>query len=126
MLKTFLPLFIFSTIIAVLIFSLQLAGFSWIYPLAWLIFAILFVLAFAGEAIVQRGLKGEEGNIILYVMGVTTVRLLISVVLALVFILTDKPNAKLFAGNFVVLYLLYLGFDIYSLLTNLRSHSKKR
>ena len=49
-------------------------------------------------------------------------RLFISIIFATFFILFDKANVLTFAGNFVVLYLLYLGFEIYGILTNLRHH----
>lgn len=52
-------------------------------------------------------------------------RLFISIIFAAIFILTDRENVFNFAINFLLLYLLFLGFEIYGIMTNLRHHFKK-
>jgi hypothetical protein len=52
-------------------------------------------------------------------------RLFVSIIFATFFILYDQGHVIEFAGNFIVLYLLYLGFEIYGILTNLRHHFKE-
>lgn len=53
------------------------------------------------------------------------IRLFASVLVALLFIYFDRENASVFAGNFIVLYFMYLGFEIYALMSNLQSHYKE-
>ena len=52
-------------------------------------------------------------------------RLFISIIFAAIFILTDRAHVFNFAINFLILYLLFLGFEIYGIMTNLRHNFKK-
>jgi len=52
-------------------------------------------------------------------------RLFISIIFAAIFILTDRTNVFNFSINFLILYLLFLGFEIYGIMTTLRHHFKK-
>ena len=56
--------------------------------------------------------------------GTMVFRLFLSVTAASIFILTQRENVLVFAVNFMVFYLLYLGFEIYTLFSILRQHYK--
>ena len=53
------------------------------------------------------------------------IRLFISVIFAAILVLTDREHVFAFSTNFLVLYLLFLGFEINGIMTNLHNHFKK-
>jgi hypothetical protein len=59
------------------------------------------------------------------VLGSTTIRMLLSVLIMALLLIGDSENKLLLAVNFFIVYLFYLIFEIYSIITNLRRISKK-
>lgn len=93
-----------------------------IYSKTWALIAFFFLLTQLSVWIVQRATRKNPQNFMAVYFSAMIARLFISILLATVFILTDKQHIMVFAGNFIVLYLSYLGFEIYTILTNLRHH----
>jgi drug/metabolite transporter (DMT)-like permease len=111
------------------IFSLLLAGFcflldtifpDWIHPQVWLMLGLLFVISLAGHAYLQRKLKQDADNIMNPYLAMTGVRLLTSLGFIIFFIKNGTPDIFVFLLNFFLIYFLYVGFEIYWLVTNLR------
>lgn len=112
----------FSLLVAAFIFLLQQLEPTWIYAKAYWIVFYFFVLYAITIPILWRTAKNNADNFMGIYFSLMIARLFISLGLAFVFIYLDKENKFTFALNFGLLYLLFLGFEIYTLLTNLRHH----
>lgn len=63
--------------------------------------------------------KKNKGNIMLYFFGSMIFRFFLSIILAFIVIYLDRSHSIIFAINFIVLYLLFLGFEIFAIITKL-------
>lgn len=69
-------------------------------------------------------LKKDEFNSVSVILGSTVLRLILSLFFVFILLWGGDENILWFVINFFAIYLLYLLFDIYSLITNLRLHLK--
>lgn len=76
------------------------------------------------KLLIRFASPGSEQFVMIY-FGTAAVRLFISAGLALLLIMIDRSNIIAFVANFMGLYLLYLGFEIYAILSIFRKHSEK-
>ena len=98
-------------------------GVSFIHPYKWLIFAFLLLVALGVHGIIEWVTRKHAQDWVIYYLGIVVGRLLLSIGFLAWFIFTDTPAIYHFVGNFFVLYLCYSGFEIYTLLGNLRRNS---
>ncbi|MES2731785.1 MAG: hypothetical protein V4714_08555 [Bacteroidota bacterium] len=96
---------------------------DFIHPHKWLVFSFLLVLSLGVHLILQWVAKKHPSDWVGYYLGIVVGRLLLSVVFLGYLIFAKTPQLYLLIGNFFVLYLCYTGFEIYSLLANLRRNS---
>ena len=75
--------------------------------------------------LIEKVTKRNVENFLAIYFSAMIGRLFISVIFAAIFILIDRANVFNFSINFLFLYLLFLGFEIYGIITNLRLHSTK-
>ncbi len=93
----------------------------------WLSKDILaFLVFFAGTSflayqISMLGLKKGGESSILFILGGVTIKLLLSMVFAFIYVYTHKVDKVQFISNFFILYFIYTAFEIYSLMYNLRA-----
>ena len=113
----------FTLILGLLIFGLRHFKPHWVYP------DIIFVLAFflfvflCSYFIIQLSFTRRDPRQAVSIhLAAMVARLILCVIAAFVFIKFDPAFSDLFVVNFLVVYLFYLGFEIYSLLSNLRPH----
>jgi len=66
--------------------------------------------------------KGSHQNFVFFVIGSISFRLVTSLIAAMFFLLAVGSQNTLFIINFFALYLLFLGFELFMLMTNLRSN----
>jgi len=85
-----------------------------------------FLLSLLSLIIVNYGFARNQKLITNYFLSATVIRLLLSIIFALVFIYLDRENNIIFAVNFIVLYLVFLGFDISSILAKLAARSENK
>jgi hypothetical protein len=111
---------IFTAMIIAAIIALKIFYPAIIYIRIWWIVLFFIILTLASMAIMARAAKNAQKNFMSIYLSAMVARLFVSIIFAALFILLDKAHVMTFAGNFVVLYLLYLGFEIYGILTNLR------
>jgi hypothetical protein len=69
-------------------------------------------------------IKSRE-NFISMVLVSTVIRMLLSIIIILVLLLRGTDRIIILLINFFIVYLIYLLFEIYNILTNLRRISKK-
>ncbi len=117
--------FIYTVLVAITILIIQYVEPDWIYHYVWLVVLFLFLITLGTIRLTHIASKKLNKQFIQVYFAIMTVRLLISLGFALIFIVKDRDHVLVFGLNFIVLYLLFLGFEIYTILTNLRTHFKK-
>jgi hypothetical protein len=98
---------------------------SWFIPGFWLIFQFFSSLTFLICLSVIWGQRqnGTLGGQIF--LGATTLKLVLCMTLALIYLHKYTVNDVVFVLNYFYLYFSYTAFEIYSLLSNLRVQNKK-
>lgn len=93
---------------------------EWLYDYQWLLVFYFFILTMISLIIVEKTAKKDLDNVSKGFFGAMMLRFFLSIIIALVVIYFDREGAMVFAVNFIILYLLYLGFEIYYLINNLQ------
>ena len=116
---------IYTALVVITILIVKLLEPHWIYRHVWVIVIFLLLITMGTIQLTHLASKKLNKQFIQVYFAIMTIRLLISLAFALVFVIKDRENVLVFGLNFIILYLLYLGFEIYTILTNLRTHFKK-
>src|SRR5210317_784710 len=98
---------------------------QFVYHNIWVILVFFFLLTWFSLYIIEKITRKKPDNFLAVYFSAMIGRLFISIIFATIFILTDRTHVFNFSINFLVLYLLFLGFEIYGIMTNLRHHFKK-
>jgi hypothetical protein len=100
--------------------------FSWAYihPAIWIMLIFFLIVSIISHFITNIGVRKKDANVINYYFSTMLIRLLLSIGFIGFFVYSKAEDIFLFVANFFILYLLYVGFEIYWLLTNLRRNSK--
>ncbi len=109
----------FTLIIGVILFLIGKLKMEWIYDYQWLLVFYFFILTMISLMIVERTARKNIDNVSKGFFGAMMLRFFLSIIIALLVIYFDRAGAILFAVNFIILYLLYLGFELYYLINNL-------
>ena len=121
----FLPLYIFTSAIILLTVFLNYFLPQFVYEnIEWLILFFFLLTLISYLTITDLYNKNPKSFIMVY-FTTMIIRLFISILFASVFIILDRQNIMPFSYNFLILYLLFLGFEIYAIMTNLRLQNKK-
>ena len=114
-----------AVVLAIIVIVLQQFHISYVHFTA--IYWIPFFLVINGIAsiVTYRALEQDQQKMILVYLATTVFRLLISVTIIFVALMQGVSDRIEFVVNFAVVYLVFLGFEIYGLLTNLRAHLEK-
>lgn len=119
-------LILFSLFIGLVMWLLQyVAEDKLVHPYAWYILAFFVFITAVTFYIIKLGLTEDESNFQLYYFGSMGFRVILSLGIVFVYVYLFKERELQFVLNFFVLYFMYTGFEIYSILTNLRPHLKK-
>jgi hypothetical protein len=118
-------LYKFSFVVVIGIFICYFAIPQFVYHQVWIILVFFFLLTLASLVVIEKITKKNPDNFLAIYFSVMISRLFISILFAVIFILTDREQLFNFSFNFLILYLLFLGFEIYGIITNLRHHFKK-
>lgn len=120
-----LQLLIGSIMLAGLIYLLQqIFPGKWFHEKIWDIIIFYALLTVLTGLVSIYFLKKDKLNSVSIILGSAVFRLLVSLAFVLVALWGGDKNILWFVINFFTIYLLYLLFDIYSLITNLRLHLK--
>jgi len=114
----------FSLVVFTAVFILTFLVPQYIYHQVWIILVFFFLLTLASLVIIEKFTNKNSKNFLGIYFTAMIARLFISIMFATIFILTDRSHVFNFAINFLFLYLLFLGFEIYGIITNLRHHFK--
>ena len=120
--------------VGLIIFSLLLFSIIWLieqlFPGPWLhslIYPILLffaVLTGVTGFLAAKLMKLESFTSVSVILGTTIVRLICCILFVFLILWEGHENLLWFVVDFFIIYLLYLLFDMYGLITNLRLHSK--
>jgi len=110
----------FTLIVGAILFLIGKFKTEWIYEYQWLLVLYFFVLTLISLMIVEKTAKKDVDQISKGFFGAMMLRFFLSIILALVVIYFDRDGASVFAVNFIILYLLYLGFEIFYLINHLQ------
>lgn len=91
------------------------------YPVFIFFFFVISILVYI---ICMFGLKKEADSSVFIVLGAVVVKLLLSMVFALIFIYGNRIDKIGFLISFFLPYFIYSTFEIYTLLYNLRALKK--
>ncbi|QEK53362.1 hypothetical protein FYC62_16070 [Pedobacter aquae] len=109
----------------VLILQGPLALKAFFIPKFWVIFGFMAGITLIVYLVSYFGIKKGGENQILISMGAVVIRLLISLIVIVFYVMTNKIDPILFVINFFSIYLSFTTFEIYCLLLNLRHQIKK-
>jgi len=115
-------LFLFSGILVVIILILKIAWPQALYDKVWWLLLFFILLTVSSLWAIGYATVKNPRNFMIYYFTAMILRLFISILVAAAIIILDKNNVLIFAVNFTTLYLLFLGFEIYTILINLRQH----
>ncbi|WP_084096955.1 hypothetical protein [Cyclobacterium lianum] len=96
----------------------------WWHDQLWTMLVFFSLLTAMTAFMAVKLMKLEMFNSVSVILGVTVVRLLCSIGFVFLILWQGDENLLWFVVDFFIIYLLYLLFDIYSLIANLRLHSK--
>jgi O-antigen/teichoic acid export membrane protein len=97
---------------------------KWIHDKIWHIILFFAVLTTITGVVSEKLMKREEFNSVSVILAAVVFRLLCSIGFVFLILWQGDENILWFVVDFFMIYLLYLLFDIYGLITNLRLHSK--
>lgn len=125
---------ILISIVKLLVFSAFIVGLIYVVPSftedkvlhgsVYAIFIFLFVLNLLTHTVSLWAAGNSKEKFAGFYFTAMVVRFFFSLMFAFVYLYRGTEDKILFVANFFVIYLLYICFDIYGLVSNLRPHSK--
>ncbi|MBT9394130.1 hypothetical protein KLP40_13235 [Hymenobacter sp. NST-14] len=128
--KTFLrPYLLFSLLVGFALYAVYAQfGPRIVHPFTPYTFGFFFVLTLVLYRLMERLIRANPDNFLVAYFGAMIARLLLSLTLVLVYLLRGgghEGSARwAFLGSFFLLYFLFAGFEVWSVLSNLRPFSK--
>ncbi len=120
-------LIIFSGVLGVLAgILLHYTGNQLVHPFVWYIFAFFILITAGTFYITKLGISYDNDNFQLYYFGSMGFRMMLSIAAVFLYVYLYSENELQFVLNFFVFYFLFTGFEIYSLLANLRPNLKRQ
>jgi hypothetical protein len=129
-LKGFLrPYLLFSLLLAFGLYALYSQfGPRLVHPFTAYTFGFFFLLTLLTYWVTAKLVRANAENFMVAYFGSMVARLLLSLTLVLVYLFTggghDGNGRWAFLGSFFLLYFLFAGFEVWSVLSNLRPFSK--
>jgi hypothetical protein len=116
---------IFTLVLAFVVWlTAQLLPGPWLHTLIYPILIFFAMLTAATGFLAGKLLKLETFTSVSVILGTTIFRLICSVLFVFYILWQGHENLLWFVVDFFVIYLLYLLFDMYGLMANLRLHSE--
>lgn len=118
-------LLIYSLIIGGLVYLLQeFVKPSWVHETVWTTISFFLILTWLTSAFSHYLIGINQENSVNIMLGALGIRFLGSLGYIGIMLFLGVENIILFVANFFVIYLFYLLFDMYGLITNLRPISR--
>ena len=118
--KAFLLTTLYTSIIAFIQFGVYHLNAGLLYAHQWYLLLYFYLITFLSIVIIEKSTQRDAEKLSKGFFSAMMLRLFVSVIIAIVIIYIDRVNSTIFALNFLILYLLYLGFEIYYLINILQ------
>ena len=93
---------------------------GWLYSYQWYLLLYFYLITLLSLFIIERTTRKNLEKLSKGFFSAMMLRLFVSIIIAVVIIYFDRANSTIFALNFLILYLVYLGFEIYYLISILQ------
>ncbi len=122
-----LRIFLFTLFLAIVFFIAEVYGtVPWLHP-AWKTLLVFYLsVSFLTHRLVDTGLRDDPERFIPMYMAATVARFILSLLFIGFFIWQGIENRRVFVLDFLVLYILYISFEIWGFTRKLRPNSKNR
>lgn len=121
---TFLFLGYIAGIAVAIFFLADRNGSSFIIPGFWIVFAALALITWLAYMASWLGIRRSPQASVYTILASVVVKLLFCMSLALLYLLKINVNKVTFVIDFISIYFLFSGFEMWALLTNLRHQNK--
>ena len=118
--KAFLLTTLYTLIIGFIQFGVYHLNAGLLYSYQWYLLLYFYLITFLSIAVTEKIIQNDAEKLAKGFFIAMMLRLFVSVIIAVVIIYFDRVNSTIFAMNFLILYLLYLGFEIYYLINILQ------
>ncbi len=117
-------------LILALIIALVIAVVQWFFPgtlyqYIWIMYGFLLLISIGSAAILLKIHRDYPSLFLNMYMAILVGRLLVIAGFAAIFVYYDRANAIQFTISFLILYLLFHGFEIKGIISKLRHQIKK-
>ena len=96
---------------------------QYVHAQKWVILCFFFAISYLNHILMQMGFAKNRENFVQYYLGSITGRLILSLIFIGTYVYLGTPDLNTFIINFFVLYLCYMGFEIFGLFSKLRDFS---
>lgn len=124
--KAWLALSLFAISLSLLTFLLNELSADLIHQGVYFVILFFFLFTLLTHYLSIAAIREGHDRFALVFFGSMTIRLLVSVGVVLLILFKGIPQKITFVVNFSLVYLAFLIFEIYALLTTLRSNFQKR
>jgi len=118
--KAFLLTTLYTIILAFIQYGVYQLNAGLLYSYQWYLLLYFYLITVLSIVIIEKTTQHDEEKLSKGFFSAMMLRLFVSVIIAIVIIYIDRVNSTIFALNFLILYLLYLGFEIYYLINVLQ------
>lgn len=118
--KVFLVSSVFTGILAIIQLLVLRFVPGWLYTYQWYLLIYFYLITLLSLVMVEKAALKSSENVSKGFFGAMMVRMFLSVIIALIIIYFDRESSTIFAVNFVILYFLYLGLELFYLLKYLQ------
>jgi hypothetical protein len=113
-----------TTIFTLILFFIQIGirflNPGLLYTYQWYLLFYFYLITLLSLIIIEKTAAKDQEKLSKGFFSAMILRLFISVIIAAIIIYYDRGNSTIFALNFLILYLIYLGFEIYYLISILQ------
>ena len=118
--KAFLLTTLYTLILALIQYGVYQLNAGLLYTYQWYLLLYFYLITVLSVVIIEKTTQRDAEKLAKGFFSAMMLRLFLSVIIAIVIIYFDRVNSTIFALNFLILYLLYLGFEIYYLISILQ------
>ena len=111
---------IFTVVVSFIQLGIQYLNSSLLYQYQWYLLLYFYLITLLSLVIIEKTAQRDQEKLSKGFLLAMMLRLFVSIIIAIVIIYFDRANSTIFALNFLALYLLYLGFEIYYLISILQ------
>jgi len=121
--NSYLKILTFSLAVFLVVIAIEVTALAaYLHPSVYYLIGFYMLQSLLLAWAESKFVKGSRQNFVLFVIGSISFRLFTSLVVAVAFLLAVGEQNTLFIISFFALYLLFLGFELFMLMTNLRSN----